>query len=117
MRAPSPDIFIHTRDQIAFGPLGLLELTLAQVEALQAFHMRGMTAAALAGDLDQHDQHQAASTAPRGDRAEIEEIRRQVREYLASGQKAPKGCFGEAYQHFRELARREEAQAQVRKVA
>lgn len=60
MRVPAPDVFIHTRDRIAFGPLGLLELTLAQVVALHAFHMRGLTAAALAGDLDQHDQHRAA---------------------------------------------------------
>lgn len=46
----------------------------------------------------------AKSTAPRGDLAEIAAIRKVCRDYIASGQHAPKGTFELAYHHFRSAA-------------
>lgn len=43
MKAPDTRIFIHNPGRIAFGPVGTVELTLAQVEQLHAFHMGVLT--------------------------------------------------------------------------
>ena len=60
MRAPDTRIFIHRKGRIAFGPVGVLELTVEQSSALAKHHLDEMKAAAAVGDAVGHDRHYRA---------------------------------------------------------